>query len=91
MRKGDRMPDNAFMLQNLKSYIFDELLFVDDPANFGAEDDLLDAGLDSMSIMRLVLYIENEYSVVLPDNELAPENLRTLNRLENWIKRHQKS
>ena len=84
------MSDSAQMQHNLKSYIFDELLFVEDPAAFGVEDDLLDAGLDSMSIMRLVLHIENEYGVVLPDNELAPENLRTLNRIENWIKRHQK-
>ena len=42
-----------------------------------------------MAIMRLVLFIENEFGVVLPDDELAPENLQTLSRLEQWIKRHQ--
>ena len=77
------------MLQKLKSYIFQELVFLEDPAAFGEHDDLLQAGLDSMAIMRLVLFIENEYGVVLPDDELAPENLQTLNQLEHWIKRHQ--
>jgi acyl carrier protein len=77
------------MLQKLKSYIFQELVFLENPDAFGEDDDLLQAGLDSMSTMRLVLFIENEFGVVLPDDELTPENMQTLSRLENWIKRHQ--
>jgi acyl carrier protein len=77
------------MLQKLKSYIFQELVFIEDPESFGEEEDLLQAGLDSMAIIRLVLFIENEFGVVLPDDELAPENLQTLSCLVNWIKRHQ--
>jgi D-alanine--poly(phosphoribitol) ligase subunit 2 len=77
------------MLQKLKSYIFQELVFSEDPDAFGEDDDLLQAGLDSMAIMRLVLFIENEFGVVLPDDELTPENMQTLSRLENWIRQHQ--
>ncbi len=77
------------MLQTLKKTIFQELIFVDDPAAFGPDDDLLEAGLDSMAIMRLVLFVEDEFDVVLPDDELTPDNLRTLNRLAAWIKRQQ--
>ena len=77
------------MLQKLKSYIFQELVFSEDPEVFDEHDDLLAAGLDSMAIMRLVLFIENEFGVELPDDELAPENLQTLSRLEHWIRRHQ--
>ncbi len=77
------------MLRKIKSYIFQELVFIEDPDAFGEDDDLLQAGLDSMAIMRLVLYIENEFGVVLPDDELAPENLQTLSRLEDWISRQQ--
>jgi len=76
------------MQQQLKSFIFKELVFVDDPDSFGEDDDLLAAGLDSMGIMRLVIFVEEEMGVTLPDEELEPENLRTLNRLENWINRH---
>ena len=78
------------MLQKLKNYIFQELIFVDDADAFGEDDDLLAAGLDSMAIMRLVMFIEDEFSVVLPDDELAPENLRTLRRLQDWVGRHQR-
>jgi len=76
------------MQDKLKSFIFSELLFVDDPEGFGVNDDLLEAGLDSMGIMRLVLFVEETFDVSLPDDELEPENLRTLSRLENWIQRH---
>lgn len=77
------------MLQKLKSYIFQDLIFIDDPDVFTENDDLLQAGLDSMAIMRLVLFIENEFGVVLPDDELTPENMQTLSRLGNWIRQHQ--
>ena len=78
------------MLPDLKSYIFQELLFLEQPDAFGEQDDLLQAGLDSMAIMRLVLFIEKEYDVTLPDNELVPENLQTLASLESWINQHKK-
>ncbi len=77
------------MRQKLKAFIFEELIFSDDPDAFGEDDDLLEAGLDSMGIMRLVMFIEEAFGVTLPDDELEPENLRTLKRLEGWIKSQQ--
>jgi len=77
------------MLPQLKKFIFDELVFVDQPEQFGDDEDLLAAGLDSMGIMRLVLFVEQEFGVILPDNEIAPENLQTLSAIRHWITRHQ--
>lgn len=79
------------MLEKLKSFIFQELVFIENPAEFSSTDSLLEAGLDSMGIMRLVLFIEEEFGVALPDNELAPENMETLQRLADWIKRHKQT
>ncbi|MEE9421702.1 MAG: acyl carrier protein [Gammaproteobacteria bacterium] len=76
------------MLQKLKTFIFTELVFVDSADEFTEADDLLEAGLDSMGIMRLVIFIEEEFGVTLPDDELVPDNLRTLKNLEDWIGRH---
>lgn len=77
------------MLPQLKKFIFDELVFIEQPERFGDDEDLLEAGLDSMGIMRLVLFVEQEFGVTLPDNEIAPENLRTLSAIQHWIARHQ--
>jgi len=77
-----------FMSNTLKEFIFQELIHVEDPTAFGEQDDLLEAGLDSMGIMRLMLFIEEELGVSLPDEEIEPDNLQTLECLQAWIARH---
>jgi len=77
------------MKDKLRDFIFDELIFVADPDRFGDDEDLLDAGLDSMGIMRLTMFIESRFQVTLPDEEIEPDNLRSLNALEQWVLRHQ--
>lgn len=77
------------MLQKLKTFIFQELIFSDEYDNFSNDDDLFEAGLDSMGIMRLLIFIEESFNVSLPDDELEPENLQTINKLLAWIQRHQ--
>jgi len=72
----------------LKNFIFEELVQIDDITSFTEQDDLLDAGLDSMGIMRLVLFIEEELGVSLPDEEIEPDNIQTLAAIVNWIERH---
>ncbi len=85
------MNDKTEMPRKLKSFIFRELVFIENPDEFSETDSLLDAGLDSMGIMRLVMFIEDEFGVTLPDEELVPENVETLASLEGWIERHQQA
>ena len=81
----------GYTLQELKTFIFQELVYVDNPDQFGDNDDLLEAGLDSMGIMRLVLFVEEQFGVVLPDDEIEPDNLRSLRLIQNWVDRHKQS
>ncbi len=73
------------MKEKIKKFIFDELIYLENPGGFGDEDDLLEAGLDSMGIMRLIMFAEKEFGVTLPDTEIEPDNVRSLNALERWI------
>jgi D-alanine--poly(phosphoribitol) ligase subunit 2 len=75
------------MKQKLRKFIFDELIYLENPDAFGDGGDLLEAGLDSMGIMRLVLFIEKTFGVTLPDTEIEPDNVRSLDALERWINR----
>lgn len=72
----------------IKTFIFDELIYCDNPAAFGNDDDLLEVGLDSMGIMRLIMFAEREFGVTLPDTEVEPDNVRSLNALTQWIEQH---
>lgn len=73
------------MKEKLKAFIFSEVIYHDDPASFGDDDDLLEAGLDSMGIMRLIMFAEQAFGVTLPDTEIEPDNVKSLNALEKWI------
>lgn len=74
----------------LHEYIFQELIFSPDADSFTNDGDLIEAGLDSMAIMRLVMFIEERFRVTLPDNEIEPENIQTIDALEKWILRNRK-
>jgi D-alanine--poly(phosphoribitol) ligase subunit 2 len=74
------------MKEQLKQFIFSELIYHEAPETFGEEDDLLDAGLDSMGIMRLIMFAEKEFGVTLPDTEIEPDHVRSLYALEQWIR-----
>jgi acyl carrier protein len=76
------------MKDRLREFIFHELIFIAEPERFGDNDDLLEAGLDSMGIMRLIMFIETTFGVTLPDTEIEPENVQSFNALERWILRH---
>ncbi len=76
------------MKKKLRDFIFQELVFVASPEQFGDDDDLLEAGLDSMGIMRLIMHIENEFGITLPDSEIEPENVQSFNAMEQWILKH---
>lgn len=72
------------MKEKLQQFIQDELIFVD--ANqFDSSTDLFAHGLDSMGIMRLVLFIEEEFQVQLPDAEVVPEKLQNVDLICAWI------
>ena len=78
------------MKKQIRDFIFNELIFVPDPTQFSDDDDLLEAGLDSMGIMRLIMFIEEQFGVTLPDAEIDPDNVRSFNTLEKWVLQHRK-
>jgi acyl carrier protein len=41
-----------------------------------------------MGIMRLIMHIEDNFGVILPDTEIEPENIQSFNALEKWILHH---
>jgi acyl carrier protein len=42
--------------------------------------------IDSLGIMHLVSFLENEYGVTVDDEELTPDNFATIGALANLVK-----
>jgi acyl carrier protein len=74
----------------IRSYIVENFLFGDDS---GLEDDtsFLDEGiLDSTAALELVGFIEKEFSIVVDDEEVIPDNLDSIMNVVNFIDRKSK-
>jgi len=53
-----------------------------------ADDDLEAAGLDSMALLKILLFVEAEFGFWMPDEDLLQENLVSPRALANYICRH---
>jgi acyl carrier protein len=51
------------------------------------ETDLVAAGFDSMSLVRLLLFIENDYGFWIPESEITGDALKNVRALANTIAR----
>jgi len=50
-----------------------------------SDDDLELAGLDSMALLKVLLFIEAHYGFWMPDEDLVADNIRTARAFANYI------
>lgn len=48
----------------------------------GRDEDLTEAGLSSLDMVNLMLAVETEFDVKIPDRDMTPSNFRSLGRIE---------
>ena len=51
----------------------------------GRDDDLTDSGLSSLDTVNLMLAIEAEFDVKIPDRDMTPANFRSIARIEALV------
>jgi acyl carrier protein len=56
-------------------------------AALGPDDDLRALGLTSMAMVRLMLAAEAAFDISIPDEELRPENFRSVRAIEALVSR----
>ena len=47
----------------------------------GSDDDLTASGLSSLDIVNLMLSVEGEFDIKIPDHEMTPANFRSIARI----------
>ncbi len=52
-----------------------------------ADDEFETAGVDSMGLLKVLLFIEAEFGFWMPDEDLAEENIRSPRALATYIRR----
>jgi acyl carrier protein len=60
-------------------------------ASLSTHDDLYNAGLTSMAMVRLMLAVEVEFDISIPDADLLPDNFRSIAAIEALVARARQS
>jgi acyl carrier protein len=56
-----------------------------DEVAIDAKSSLAEIGVDSYSIVEILLFIERKYGFVIPDDYLKPENFNTVNSIAKTV------
>ncbi len=54
-------------------------------APVGRDDDLTESGLSSLDMVNLMLAVEAEFDVKIPDRDMTPANFRTIARIDALV------
>jgi acyl carrier protein len=69
-------------------YVRAELL-VDAELGLDEHEEILTTGrIDSMSVMRLVSFIKDEFSITIPNEDLVVDNFRSVVAIDGYLSRH---
>ena len=69
--------------QQLVTLVSERLL--ETQPGFDADSNLYEAGLDSMALMQLLILVEEEYGVSIPESALTKQNFSTVRHLSQII------
>ena len=71
--------------QELIDYIRTEIAY-DRADALAPGDPLLDGALDSVDVLRLVVFVEERYAVTIADDDLVPENFATVTAVASLVR-----
>ena len=70
----------------LERFIVDELMMSDKNTRVDPDASLLSSGVvDSLSLLRLISFIEERFGVTVADGEVVPENFETINIMKSFV------
>ncbi len=73
-------------LENLEKFMLDEIVAGLGRKSLAPDEDLLEQGMiDSLGVMKLIVFIEETFRLSVDDEEIVPENFQCLNSMANFI------
>jgi acyl carrier protein len=73
---------------NIRNFITDELLHVAPASPLDDHEPLIESGIiDSMGIMALLAFVEEQFSIQIPGDDLIPENFSSISTITALIER----
>jgi acyl carrier protein len=80
-------PELSVNTENIRSALHDhivqEILLRDAPLR--PDEDLFAAGFDSMSLSRILVFVEERFGINIPDEEVVVDDIATLERMTAFV------
>lgn len=74
------------ILNEIRKFIFENYLFGFEENKMGNDVSLLEMGvIDSTGIIELIMFIEQKFNIEVPDHEIIPENLDSINCISEYV------
>ncbi len=74
------------IIKDLERFLINEIAVNLDKKSLTPDEDLLEKGIiDSLGIMKLILFMEETFSIAVTDDEIVPENFQTLNNMVKFV------
>jgi acyl carrier protein len=73
--------------QTVREFIERRLALDHEQTRIEADEPLLNGLLDSLAILRLAVFIEEQFAVRVEDEDLVPENFQTIEQIASYIQR----
>jgi acyl carrier protein len=75
----------------IREFVSEEFLVEEDIGPLRDDSPLLEGWMDSLGLMRLVAFLEEEFDVQIDDVEITEENFRTVAHVARLVERSRSS
>jgi len=70
----------------IHDFIVERFLYGDQSKPLGPEESLLEKGIiDSTGVLELVTFLQTEFGIEIPDEEIIPDNLDSIAKLTRYV------
>ena len=84
------IPEDAAIEATLSAYIREECLPRNSAATLTYGQDLFESGIvDSAGLISFIAFVEREFGLTVPDEDLLPENFVSVSAIARYIRAHQ--
>jgi len=77
--------------EDIREFIVENFLFGDDNGLKDNSSFLEEGIVDSTGIMQLVSFIQEQYLIVVEDEELTPENLDSIQKVADFVQQKRRT
>ena len=72
--------------EKIEEFILKELLIGDDRDGLDHDQSLISEGiLDSLALLRVVMFVEEQFAIKIEDGEVTPDNFQSINVISDYV------